>query len=212
MRCKADGIKLKSSPSNNETCRIHQPPKGNYYYVFTLYVVLRTIGEIGILAGLMMLRLITLKQENDRTLEVLAQRTATTAFSIPKSIRWWMWSLAGHVAAAPLSGWVASVAGSSTAFLLGAVMFGLVALCVAVSPHRQEARHPVLEATLAVIDDDLDDVEPKKYTSAYQIVGRGLREVIGAAPIGTLFTLLLVAFLGTAESVVLTAFQRWCAL
>lgn len=181
--------------------------------MFTLYIVVRTIGEIGIAAGLIMLRVVTLKQENERTLDALAQRTAVTVFGLPKSVKWWMWSLLGHLLLAPVSGWVASVAGSSTAFLLGAITFGLVALCVAVSPH-QRARHPVLEATLAVIDEDLDDqrAPPKQYTSAYHVVGRGMAEVMGAAPAATLLTLLLVALLGMAESVVLTVFQRYAML
>lgn len=158
-----------------------------------------------------MLRVVTLKQENERTLDVLAQRTTVTSFSLQRSVKWWMWGLLGHVLFAPVTGWVASVTGPSTAFLLGAIAFGLVALCVAVSPH-QPPRHPVLEATLAVIDEDLDEAQPKRYASAYQVVGRGMAEVITAAPAATLLTLLLVAFLGMAESVVLTAFQRYsCA-
>lgn len=158
-----------------------------------------------------MLRVVTLKQENDRTLDALAQRTPVTAFGLPTSVKWWTWSLLGHLLLAPVSGWVASVAGSSTAFLLGAIAFGLVALSVAVSPHQPALRHPVLEATLAVIDEDLDDdrAPPKQYTSAYNVVGRGMAEVMGAAPAATLLTLLLVALLGMAESVVLTVLQRY---
>lgn len=191
VRCRAEGMKLRASVTRNGTSTCHgQAPDSNFHLVFWLYLIFRTCGEMAVIATVLLLRIVTFNEDHERTDAI----TGTSWMTQKRSsfILWWCWGLCGLVGMAPLAGWIADVVSFGIAFLLGSIMLGLTAFCVALSPTTAPSRpHPILEATLAV------EEEPEEFTyvtpSLYRICGRDLRAILsdGTAILILLFMLLL---------------------
>jgi Na+/melibiose symporter-like transporter len=146
---------------------------------------------MAVIGAVLLLRIVTLNEDHERVEAVSGASWLTQRRS--SLILWWIWGLFGLVAMAPLAGWIADVVSLGIAFLLGSVMLGLAAFCIALSPApAHPARpHPILAATLAV------EEEPEEFTRVtppvYRISARDLRAILsdGTAVLILLFMLLL---------------------
>ena len=216
VRCRAEGIKLRSSVTRNGTSTCHgQQPGSNFHLVFWLYLIFRTCGEMAVIGSVLLLRIVTLNEDHERLNVVAAVATdwLTSGGARPPSTTttfWWIWALVGLAGVAPLAGWIADVVGFGIAFLLGSVMMGMAALSVALAPPTQRTGpHPMLAATLAVEEDESDDdgkfgSSNSKSPPFHRISARDLRAILsdGTAVLILAFTMLA----GMAAAVVPTAY------
>ncbi|KAI9552709.1 Major facilitator superfamily domain-containing protein 6-A [Daphnia sinensis] len=201
VRCRAEGMKLRASVTRNGTSTCHgRAPDSNFHLVFWLYLIFRTCGEMAIIATVLLLRIVTLSEDHDGAVSASGWMTQRRS----SLVLWWMWALFGLVAMAPLAGWIADVVSFGIAFLLGSVMLGLTAFCIALSPNALPPRpHPMLEATLASIEDEPEDsngVTPP----LYRIRGRDLRAILSDGT--AVLILLFMSLLGMAAAVNPTIF------
>lgn len=209
VRCRAEGMKLRASVTRNGTSTCHgQPLVDNFHLVFWLYLIFRTCGEIAAIGAVLLLRIVTLNEDHDRT--DAATGTSWTTQKRSPIILWWSWGLFGLVGLAPLAGWVADVVSFGIAFLLGSVMLGLAALCMALSPAQMPARpHPILAATLAIEEEEDGIVgggiggnsQPKPI---YRISCRDLRAILSDST--AVLILVFVSLMGMAAAVVPTLY------
>lgn len=149
---------------------------------------------MAVIGVVLLLRIVTLNQDHERDDPAGGAGSWMTP-KRPSIILWWIWGLVGLAGWAPLAGWIADVTGFGISFLLGSVMLGLSALCLALSPAPRRARpHPVLEATLAVEEEQEDGrIGSCRPEPVYRISGRDLRAILsdGTAVLILVFILLM---------------------
>lgn len=180
VRCRAEGMKLRSSVTRNGTSdECSRASSGgssgsggagggynNFHLSFWLYLVFRTIGEAAIIGSLLLLRIVTLNADTLASMQAATPQVITTistggggGISVAPTVKWWVWALGGFVIVGPLAGWVADCVGFGIAFLIGSVMFSLAAFCIALSPSRHRRSHRRSSIPGLAQQEDEDDEE-----------------------------------------------------
>lgn len=211
VRCRAEGVRLRTSITRNGTSTCHsEPAESNYQLVFWLYVVFRTCGEMAVIGAVILLRLVTLNADSERAERALGADGASPVLvggSRPAApgVRWWLWALIGLVGVAPLAGWVADCAGFGMAFLLGSIWLGLSALGIALSPSSSPpTHHPMLAATLATVEDEIQDCHVAYSPPTHRVLCRDMRAIL-SEPVA-LLVLIFLLFVGMTGSIIFAPF------